>query len=73
MMISSNNILGVSCSPSQNCSLFYNYSLAYTIHFSRNSSFYFLSLPSEQIDSTENSFNITAMSKGVSVRVDARI
>ena len=62
-MISTNNILGVICTENQNCSLFHDYSFTYTINFSPDSSFYFLSLPREQIYSTENSFTNTNTSK----------
>lgn len=69
MMISTDNILGVSCTQNQSCSLFFNYSLVYTISASPNSSFHFLSLPPEQVSSTDNSLNITAISKGVGMSV----
>ena len=69
MMISTENILGVGCTQNQSCSLVYNYSLAYNFNVSPNSSFHFLSLPPEQVSSTDNSFDITAISKGVAMSV----
>ena len=63
MMILANDILGVSCTENQNCSLFYDYSSTLTISYSPNSSFHFLSLPPEQVYSTENSLRNTTMSK----------
>ena len=52
-MLLSTTIAGVSCFPNHTCLVFHNYSLSYTLLTSSNSSFYFLSLPSEQQQSTD--------------------
>ena len=59
IMLLTTNIVSVSCSPNQTCSLFYNYSRSYTLNSAPNSSFHFLTLPPAQEQSTAASTRST--------------